>query len=215
MPCAVGPSFSDLDAVGWGSGGSSRNPTPRAPVVRHARANVQAVGSTAIDTQVQWVPLDESRPDAESIIAALQQYVEQFGRDPQVRAVSEDIIAKTGDRTNNNVNFYADTLTAWVRKNLIYMADADGAEYFQSPLVMLERILLQGVAYGDCDDHVMLLGSMLVSVGIPVRVQGVKIPPSTIVNHVILSANISGKWQDIDVIAKGVQSPPYFERLEA
>ena len=170
------------------------------------------VGSSATDGSVQYVPLDESKPDAFSIVSQLQLYVDQFGREPGVRAMAEHIISTN---INNAVEIHVRTLTNWVKENLIYMMDPDGAEYFQSPLGLIQRILAEGRAYGDCDDHVMLLGALLVSVGIPVTVQGVKVNGSDWFNHVILSAMVNGRPVDIDPIAKGMTPPPYPERLIA
>lgn len=173
---------------------------------------VQAVGSTAIDGRVQLMPLDESRPDAYSIVSQLQFLVDQFGRDPGVRAAAERIVTT---RINNDVRRWVTTLTEWVRNHLTYVMDPDGAEYFQSPLVLLNRIFSGQPAYGDCDDHVLLLGALLVSVGVPVVVNGVKLPGATHFNHVILQAVINGRPVDIDPVAKGVNSPTYSERLIA
>jgi len=170
------------------------------------------MGSRAIDGTVQMVPLDESKPDAYSIVAQLQAYVDQFGRDPGVRAAAENILRT---RTNNNVSMHVRTLTDWVKNHLTYMMDPDGAEYFQSPLVLLHRIFSSGNAYGDCDDHVLILGALLVSVGVPVRVMGVKLNGAPNFNHVILQATINGKPMDIDPVAKGVTPPHYAERLIA
>jgi transglutaminase-like putative cysteine protease len=173
---------------------------------------MQGVGFAATDGRVQYIPLDESRPDAYSIVTQLQMFVDQFGRDPGVRAVAEKIISTN---INNAVDVHVRTLTNWVKEHLIYMADPDGAEYFQSPLVMLQRIITEGRAYGDCDDHVMLLGALLVSVGVPVVVQGVKVNGADHYNHVILSAMVNGRPVDIDPIAKGICPPPYQDRLIA
>ena len=187
---------------------------PQTPRIQYTRSGVavRAVGSGAIDGTVQMVPLDESKPDAYSIVAQLQAYVDQFGRDPGVRAAAEAIIST---RQNNAIGAHVRTLTAWVRDHLTYMMDPDGAEYFQSPLVLLHRIFTAGKAYGDCDDHVLLLGALLVSVGVPVTVMGVKLNGAPNFNHVILQANVGGKPTDIDPVAKGVTPPHYAERLIA
>lgn len=173
---------------------------------------VRSLGAAAVDGRVQLMPLDESRPDAFSIITQLQVLVDQFGRDPGVRAAAERILTT---RINNDVARWVDTLTRWVKVHLTYVMDPDGAEYIQSPLVLLKRIFMGQPAYGDCDDHVLLLGSLLVSVGVPVRVNGVMLPGADHFDHVILQALVNGRWTDIDPVAKGVQPPSYPQRLIA
>lgn len=187
-------------------------PPPSAYQYIAAGAPVRAVGSSAIDGRVQMMPLDEGRPDAYSIISQLQFLIDQFGRDPGVRAAAERIVTT---RINNDVRRWMNTLTEWVRNHLTYVMDPDGAEYFQSPLVLLNRIFSGQNAYGDCDDHVLLLGALLVSVGIPVVVNGVKLPGATHFNHVILQAIVNGRAVDIDPVAKGMCPPTYSERLVA
>lgn len=160
--------------------------------------------------RVSRSPLLPAYSDEFSIIATLQQLVDDYGRNPEIRKFAVSLL---NSRNNNDVETHFNTLLSWVKAKVIYLADPDGAELLHSPFYLIRKILGQGYVYGDCDDHVLLLGSLAVSIGIPCKAVGVKLPGATWFNHVIISALIYGKWQDVDPCAKSGQSPVYLERL--
>ena len=96
---------------------------------------------------------------------------------------------------------------------MVYLADPDGGEFIQTPLVLLNTIGQKGFAYGDCDDHVVLLGAMLVSIGIPARAVAVKLHGSDVYNHVVVEYLCQGQPILIDPCAKTVPTPAYRDRL--
>lgn len=164
------------------------------------------------DGTVHRIPLDPAAPDAHSIIAAIQAVIEQFGRDPGIRDVAQSLLVS---RNNNAVPSHVQVLTQWVMDHMVYLADPDGAEYIQTPRVLLNRIRSQGFAYGDCDDHVVLLGALLTAVGIPTRAVAVKLPGSPYFNHVVVEYAWNGSWTIVDPCAKDGPPPFYTERLIA
>lgn len=169
---------------------------------------------TATDGRVLGFAILDGSPDADSIVNHLQGFVDIFGRDMEVRAVAESLLRSTRD---NDLDDHAGVLLAWVRDHVRYLPDPDGAEMVVSPLLLLRRIRTEGHAYGDCDDHVVLLGSLLQSVGIVSRVHAVKIRPGDPwYNHVILSVGLPGGWTDMDPCAKnGNRVARYMDRLVA
>ena len=181
----------------------------RAPALPSRGALVLPGGS------VTRIPIDERRPDAHTIIAALQLVVDQFGRDPRVRQATLSLL--TSKINNDRANIMV--VHRWVVNHMTYLADPDGAELVQTPLVLLRQIEQKGRAYGDCDDHVVLLGSMLVSIGIPARVAGVKLGGSPVFNHVVIEVPTTssgvGSWKVLDPCAKNTATPLYGERLIA
>jgi transglutaminase-like putative cysteine protease len=98
-------------------------------------------------------------------------------------------------------------------QKMVYLADPDGGEFIQTPLVLLNTIRQKGFAYGDCDDHVVLLGAMLTSVGIPARAVAVKLHGSDHYNHVVVEYPLNGTTVLIDPCAKTVPTPHYRDRL--
>ena len=176
---------------------------PRIPI----RENLLAPDGT-----VHRIPIDPRAPDAFTIIASIQFVIDQFGRDPRIRAATLPLISS---RINNDIRNNANTVAAFVMRKMVYLADPDGGELVQTPLVLLNAIGQKGVAYGDCDDHVVLLGAMLVSIGIPARAVAVKLHGSNHFNHVVIEYAYQGQSILIDPCAKNVPTPAYRDRLVA
>jgi len=190
----------------------------RAPIVPGAPTLVRSLSAAqpgavplGTDGSVVGYVLAPDRADAESIVNHLQGFVDVFGRTPQVRAAAEAVLRSTRD---NDLAAHARALLAWVKERVKYLPDPDGAEWIVSPLVQLDRIAAEGFSYGDCDDHVLLLGALLQSIGIPATVHAVKIRPSDPwFNHVILSARLPSGDVDMDPCAKGLPVANYPVRL--
>lgn len=176
---------------------------PRIPI----RENLLAPDGT-----VHRIPINPKAPDAFTIIASIQFVIDQFGRDPRIRAATLPLISS---RINNDIRNNANTVAAFVMRKMVYLADPDGGEFVQTPLVLLNAIGQKGVAYGDCDDHVVLLGAMLVSIGIPARAVAVKLHGSNHFNHVVIEYAYQGQSILIDPCAKNVPTPAYRDRLVA
>lgn len=176
---------------------------PRIPV----RGNLLAPDGT-----VHRVPIDTGKPDAWTIIAAIQFVVDQFGRDPRVRQESLSLITS---RINNDVAGNALRLTRWVMSRMVYLADPDGGEFITTPVVLLNTIRKNGFAYGDCDDHVVLLGAMLVSIGIPAQAVAVKLNGGQWYDHVVIQYPLKGRMVMVDPCAKSGQQVQYADRLIA
>jgi len=164
------------------------------------------------DLSVSRIPLHGN--DIPVILATVAQLARQFSSAPIIRQAAEEIIhpARNADAAGN-----AYKLAAWVRNRMIYVPDPTDLEYVQSPVVLVARIISKGQAYGDCDDHVLLLASLLGSLGISNRILGVKLNHDYY-DHVINSVQYcnGGEWHDIDTCAKtGVEMPFYRERIVA
>jgi len=183
----------------------------RAPlVVGNSARPPRVFVSTDSTGKVVRQPLLANYSDEWSIIATLQQLVEDYGRNPQLRAFAISLLTSV---KNNDVRRNVSVLTEWVKEHVTYLSDPDGAELLQSPFYMLAEIQKRGKVMGDCDDHVLLLGSMLISIGIPTKVSGVKINNGSWFNHVIITVRIFNQWIDIDPCIKDGMQPIYSERL--
>lgn len=190
---------------------SRRNPFLREPEVRVVPAPLRPVtGLEASDASGRSfrVPLDESIPDAHSIVGTLQFVVDQNGRDPAVRQFAIDHILSSRRQNANWEHFHS--IIDFVRSRVVYLADPDRAELVMTAPLMLSRIAAKGFVHGDCDDHVVLAGALLTSIGIPVRVVGVQIGGSELFNHVILSANVNGRWINVDPTDKERTHPTHY-----
>lgn len=84
----------------------------------------------------------------------------------------------------------------WMLKNIKWDRDPDGKEMLRSPIVTLDRRV------GDCDDHTILMGSLIKSMGIPVRIVLVASYKPEVFNHVLIEALVPVedklKWIAVD-----------------
>ncbi len=162
------------------------------------------------ETQVVRLPLGD-REDAPQILAYLNAACEQYGRSPWIRELTQSIIPPfTG---NNDQAVILGAIAAFVRDRMRYLPDPEGGEYFIDPLALLSQIQERGYAWGDCDDHVMLLNSMARSVGFETRAAGVHLHDPVLWDHVISQVNLFGRWIDIDPCVKTNETPEYREKL--
>jgi transglutaminase-like putative cysteine protease len=101
----------------------------------------------------------------------------------------------------------------YVRKNVVYIRDPVNAEYVISPIRMLSQIRNTGYSAGDCDDHTMLLNTMLGSIGFPTKFVGVKQGGSPRFNHVVSAVKIGPNMVLLDPCAKTNPTANYQEQL--
>ncbi len=82
----------------------------------------------------------------------------------------------------------------WVRRNIRYTRDIFRVELLHSARRMLE------LRAGDCDDMTILLGSMLMATGHPVRLILVGFRPKKphAYSHIYPEVNVRGRWLPID-----------------
>ena len=115
---------------------------------------------------------------------------------------------------DNDLEGILENLTAFVKERVCYVPDPVGFEWVTAPDVLLAEILQKGVAYGDCDCHVLLLNTLLASVGFPTAFVAVMLNPAgKEFDHVISGVQINGRWLDVDPCAKSVVQPFYENRF--
>jgi len=150
--------------------------------------------------------------DARQILSALALLGIRYGQEPLVRICAEKILG--ADHPDNDTAGAVDKFLIFVKKTVRYMPDPDGMEYVTSPIELLSRWLKKETVMGDCDDHVLLLDALCLSVGIPARPVGIQLPGSGWFNHVISQVFINGRWVDLDPCAKDMEQPLYLNRME-
>jgi transglutaminase-like putative cysteine protease len=86
------------------------------------------------------------------------------------------------------------SLFDWVRRNVRYTRDIFRVELLHTPRRMLE------LRAGDCDDMTILLGSMLLSTGHPVRLVLVGFRPRRphLYSHIYPEVLVRGRWLALD-----------------
>lgn len=141
----------------------------------------------------------------------MEAIVQQSKSDSTIRQLAVQILAGL---TNNDLAGQVARITQWVKDNVTYVRDPVDSEYLVLPLRMISDWQTSGVMIGDCDDHVMLLNSLLESVGFTTRAVGVKFGGSADFNHVISGVlRGDGNWELIDPCAKSGPQQVYSETL--
>lgn len=87
-----------------------------------------------------------------------------------------------------------DALFRWVQRNIRYTRDIFRVELLHTPRRMLE------LRAGDCDDMTILLGSMLMSTGHPVRLAltGFRANRPHVYSHIYPEVQVHGRWVACD-----------------
>lgn len=129
---------------------------------------------------------------------------------PYIREYAIQLVR--GLRNNDQIG-QANRIIDFVRKNLTYVRDPIGGEYIVSPVRLLEQFQATGYMAGDCDDHVVLLNSLLGAVGIPTKAVGVKFRTTERYNHVVSGVQVLGQLYLVDPCSKMLPQPVYKETL--
>ncbi len=96
----------------------------------------------------------------------------QFGQMPYVREFTVSLMMNVAD---NDIKHQVVRVVNWVKQNIKYISDPSMSEYLVSPARLIQLREAGQPAMGDCDDHVLLVNSMLASIGIPAIAVGVKL----------------------------------------
>jgi len=183
---------------------------PLESVVRsEARHQVRLTGGESSGDVIR-LPINNWQPDAHQIISYLNSLVFNFAANPALR---EFTVSFLGQLANNDVSRQISKIVRFVRSKIIYVADPVGSEYIISPLRLISLVQIKGYAHGDCDDHVLLLNSMLSAVGVKTMAVGVKLHRRDVFDHVISGVWFDNHWNYIDPCAKNGQQPEYAEKL--
>lgn len=139
----------------------------------------------------QEKPSDElvAIPDGQAGIAAtLAQMVrltKEYRTNPVIRRLAESIVTAVPSK-----NWYTEAaaIQEWVRNNIRYTQDVYDVETLKTPLTLLMD------RYGDCDDMSMLAGTLLQTIGHPVRYVAVGTQEPGQFDHVYVETRIGSRW---------------------
>ncbi len=158
------------------------------------------------------LPLGDGE-DAPQILAYLHALSVQFAQAPFMREFTVNTVLRGTGVLDNEQDKQILAVLDFVRRNVTYVRDPVDSEYVISPINLIEQIQNGQKPYGDCEDHVLLLNSMLGSIGFPTRFVSVKINGGQWFNHVVSAVYAHGEWRDLDPCAKGMEQPEFYEKL--
>lgn len=120
----------------------------------------------------------------ESIVRIMVDMIEDGMRDQTVRQKAVSIVGAANVRGHDEVGEIR-AITKWVQTHMVYRKEPIGVEYFHTAKRLL-RDIDNGSSAGDCDDFVILGGSLLGSMGYPVGALVVDASGDGTFNHVML-----------------------------
>lgn len=120
----------------------------------------------------------------ESIVRIIVDMIEDGMRDQVVRQKAISIVNAAGARGHDEVAEIR-AITKWVQTHMVYRKEPIGVEYFHTARRLL-RDIDNGSSAGDCDDFVILGGSLLGALGYPVGALIVDSSGDGVFNHVML-----------------------------
>lgn len=128
-------------------------------------------------------------------IRAMRQLIDDFKWNPVIRQTALNILSNAGVAQRDVLN-EARAIYFFVRDRIRFRRDVVDVETLSYPTLTLAN------RAGDCDDQVVLLNSLLESVGIPTRMVAISQVPERQFTHVYSQALVKGRWFAMDTINK-------------
>lgn len=160
------------------------------------------------DGQVFHIKLNPNLPlevRFQKIVRILVDLIEDGMRDQIVRQKAIEIVNAAGVMGHDEIGEVR-AITKWVQTHMVYRKEPIGIEYFHTARRLL-RDIENGVSAGDCDDFVILGGSLLGALGYPVGALIVDSSGDGVFNHVMLvtktfspSQEFGDKWIPVELI---------------
>lgn len=151
-----------------------------------------------VETQLKSIPYGNA--GIEESAKHLIKLVKEYRRNKEIRFKAEDIVQRC---PNKDYMCEIHHIYNWVKKNIRFERDPYFVEMLRSPDITLRR------RNGDCDDHVILLNSLLQSIGYPTRIVllASNRPRPDIWNHVLTEVGVQTgpeqiKWIPLDTTVK-------------
>ena len=137
-------------------------------------------------TSLRWIP--DGAAGIGATLDAMVALTRQYRTELMVRKLAEQIIAGVPGKS-----WYgeAEAIQNWVRNNMRYTMDVADVETLKTPVALLYN------RFGDCDDMALLAGTLLSSIGHPVRYVATGSNGSDF-DHVYLETKIGNKWVGVE-----------------
>ncbi|MCM8804730.1 MAG: transglutaminase-like domain-containing protein [Candidatus Omnitrophica bacterium] len=157
-------------------------------------------------TEIKEYCLDPSNFTDETLKIIVQLTNEQK-KDLFIREYAENIVRYVPEK-----NFYKEieVIFNFVKNHMRYTRDIYRIETIKTPLHHLKKIKLRTISFGDCDDHSILVATLLSSIGYKTRYAVIKTKynnPMLTFNHIYVEVlePLSKIWISLDATAKDKQ----------
>lgn len=137
-------------------------------------------------------PLAHGETGTKQTVAVIRELVRDGRMNSVVRRTAEEVLRASGIAERDALGEIR-ALFEFVRSSLRYTRDPINVEQ----VTTAEGLILDH-SHGDCDDFVVLLGSLLEAVGHPVRLKIVRKAERGPWRHIYLEVFVSGRWLPAD-----------------
>lgn len=139
--------------------------------------------------------MQPGEPGAWQTLDLMRQLTRQGFTSPAIRGLALKLTNKgfgaPGGLASKDFTGEARRLFTFVRDQIRYVKDPDGAEFLHTPEWVLK------IGAGDCDDKAILLAALLLSIGHTPRFIAVAFEPDNF-SHVWVQDYLNGKWVDLE-----------------
>lgn len=141
---------------------------------------------TTLSGELRYVP--DGPAGIAATLDAMVEMTRHYKTDLTVRRLAEQIVSTVPDR-----NWYGESqaVQEWVRGNIRYTQDVYDVETLKTPLALINN------PFGDCDDMALLAGTLLQSLGHPVRYVAMGTDGVNF-EHVYVETKIGTRWVGIE-----------------
>ena len=129
----------------------------------------------------------------------IKNMINEYKNNPEVIATAQEI---TANCTNDNCRI--EQIYDWVKDNVTFQDDPMLIERLIAPDLAIRTIKQYGQIYEDCDSITALMGSLLASLDIPVKVAMSQTQGNDL-SHVYIKAYINGQAIPLDATYKNNQ----------
>jgi len=135
---------------------------------------------------LRWIP--DGAAGIGATLDAMVALTRQYRTELMVRRLAEQIVAAVPGKSWGGE---AEAVQNWVRNNVRYTMDVADVETLKTPVALLYD------RFGDCDDMALLAGTLLSSIGHPVRYVATGSNGADY-DHVYIETKIGNRWIGIE-----------------
>jgi transglutaminase-like putative cysteine protease len=126
-------------------------------------------------------------------LSTMRRIVREYKKNPDIRATAARLVQHV---PNKAYAMEAKTIALWVRNHIRYTRDVNEVETVYTPDRILEN------RYGDCDDHALLVATLLESIGHPTRFVAIGLNRAGPFQHVYTETKIGNRWYPLETTEK-------------
>ena len=163
-----------------------KQPRPQVGAVRASRGRVRPTGQQSQPALRLGDPKSKVHrvKNIDQRVSHIVQMIQKGRQDPRVRRIAVQQVSKKCGKTwcipERDYQGEINALFNHVRRNVRYVRDSYAMDQFQHPVRTFE------FAGGDCDDYSITLGSLLQSIGYPVKLRVIQTTDAPDFSHIYL-----------------------------